>query len=98
MNTTSKSNIEILSIGNELLAGATVNTNATWISYHLLQEGWTVERVTTIPDEKQVMRQEIEAALARSKVVITTGGLGPTRDDLTLSVAAEIFNTPLVLE
>ncbi len=90
--------IEIVCIGNELLSGKTLNTNATQIASILLKHGFKIDRVTTIGDEPDEMRRELTTALKRSKIVITTGGLGPTHDDLTRDIVAEIFQSPLKLD
>ncbi|QVL57534.1 MAG: nicotinamide-nucleotide amidohydrolase family protein [Simkaniaceae bacterium] len=88
--------LEILSIGNELLSGHTINSNAATISQSLLPHGFSVEKVTLLPDEVALLKKGIEEAMERSAFIITTGGLGPTGDDLTRDVVAEIFNTSLV--
>ena len=88
--------LEILSIGNELLSGRTVNTNASLISRTVQSEGFTVDRITVLPDETALLKAGIEAAMKRCPFVITTGGLGPTGDDLTRDVVAEIFGAPLI--
>lgn len=90
--------LEILSIGNELLAGHTINTNASSIARTLQPEGYSIERVTVLPDEIKTLKQGIEAAMQRSRFVITTGGLGPTGDDLTRDLVAEIFGASLVYD
>ena len=88
--------IEILSIGNELLSGRTVNTNASVIANALLREGLSIDRVTTLPDSRRMLEKAFAEALERSKFVITTGGLGPTGDDMTREVLASFFNTFLI--
>jgi len=85
--------IEIVSIGNELLSGSTVNTNAAFIAKRLSEEGWEVSRQTTLPDQKEALIAGLKEALARASVVITTGGLGPTIDDISAACAAEIFSS-----
>jgi len=87
--------LEILSIGNELLTGHTINSNATMISQKLLFHGFSVDCVTTLPDSAPVLKKGIEEAMERASFVITTGGLGPTGDDLTRAVMADIFQVPL---
>lgn len=87
--------IEILSIGNELLSGHTINTNASTISQKLLSHGFTVSRVTYLPDEPDLLKKGIEEAMARSRFLITSGGLGPTGDDLTRDIVSEIYHTTL---
>jgi nicotinamide-nucleotide amidase len=85
---------EIISIGNELLAGHTVNTNATFISQQLFSIGLSVRWVTTIRDEEIEIKTALKAAETRANVVLITGGLGPTPDDITKKVAAAYFNRP----
>ena len=88
--------VEVVSIGDELLIGQTVNTNAAWMGRVLEAEGWRVGRGVTIPDEREVMLDTIRAAEARADLVLITGGLGPTRDDITKHVLCEHFETGLV--
>lgn len=85
---------EIISIGDELLIGQTVNTNATWIGEQLTRVGVRPMRVHAIGDD----RAEIMAALqgSRADAVLITGGLGPTKDDITKQVLCEFFGTRLV--
>lgn len=87
---------EILSIGDELLIGQVVNTNATWMAQALNHVGITVVQVTTIQDDKKAIRDAVAAAMSRVDVVLTTGGLGPTKDDITKTVLCEYFHTRLV--
>lgn len=84
----------VLSIGDELLIGQTINTNAGWIGEHLSLVGIRPRRVLTIGDE----REEIRAALdgSATDIVLITGGLGPTKDDITKHVLCEYFGTRLV--
>ena len=84
----------VLSIGDELLIGQTINTNAGWIGEHLSLVGIRPRRTLTIGDE----REEILAALDGSStdIVLITGGLGPTKDDITKHVLCEYFGTRLV--
>ncbi len=88
--------IEILSIGGELLSGWTVNTNAATIGKHLKAHGYSVDRITVISDDPQKLKARMEEALSRSSFVIATGGLGPTGDDRTRDIAAELFGSGLV--
>lgn len=90
-------NAHILSIGDELLIGDTVNTNAAWIGRFLTEHGFHVEEIRTITDEADAIRHAIRSAMDRASLVITTGGLGPTHDDITMRVVAELFDRELVL-
>lgn len=85
--------IEVVAIGNEILAGITVNTNAAEIGHALFKEDYRVGRQTTLPDDFASLKQGLEESLQRNRVVITTGGLGPTCDDITRQVAAELFDS-----
>lgn len=84
---------EIVAIGNEVLSGITANTNAAEISNGLMQVGIQPCRHTVLPDDFEVLREELRQAVGRSDLVITTGGLGPTVDDLTRQAAADLFHS-----
>jgi len=84
--------VETVSIGNELLWGYTVNTNASFLSREMSLQGYTVARQTTIPDAKETIQAGLKEALSRSAIVIATGGLGPTLDDLTFESATPLFS------
>ena len=85
--------IELISIGDELLKGIAVNTNAAFISRHLEQDGYSVSRQTTLPDERESLARGLKEAMLRADLVIATGGLGPTLDDRTRQIAAELFHS-----
>lgn len=86
---------EIVSIGNELLNGSTINSNATFISAKLKGAGIRVNRHTAIPDKKEIIIETLSESLSCASLVIATGGLGPTVDDLTREAIAELMETPL---
>jgi nicotinamide-nucleotide amidase len=88
---------EIISIGDELLIGQTVNTNAAWLGAELSRLGFEVYRSTSIADRREEILKALEEASGRSKVILITGGLGPTSDDITKPVLCEFFDTKLVL-
>jgi len=88
--------IEIIGIGDEILAGQTVNIDASHISLELERRGFPVGRHTVLPDNPRPLRQGLSEALERSQIVITTGGLGPTLDDNTRRIAAELFGSDFV--
>jgi nicotinamide-nucleotide amidase len=88
---------EIISIGDELLLGQTVNTNAAWMGEALHGMGCQVIRVTTVQDEEATIVSELEGAMSRVDVVLLTGGLGPTRDDKTKATLAAFFGMELVM-
>lgn len=87
---------EIISIGDELLIGQVVNTNASWMAEVLNHAGITVVQVTTVRDDRQAIWNAVSAAMSRVDVVLTTGGLGPTKDDITKTVLCDYFHTRLV--
>jgi competence/damage-inducible protein CinA-like protein len=90
--------LEVLTIGTELLLGHTIDTNAAELGRALAAAGAEITRHTTVADRPEAIRAALAEALERTGFVITTGGLGPTRDDMTKSVAAELFGTPLTLD
>lgn len=88
--------LEIICIGNELLIGKTLNTNANWMAKRATQIGLGVRRITVIPDETEEIAIAIRESLKRKpSFVITTGGLGPTFDDKTLEGLALALNRKL---
>jgi nicotinamide-nucleotide amidase len=89
--------VEIISIGDELLIGQTVNTNATWLGTEFSLRGGSVHHTTVIRDVKEDILEAIDRAFSRVDVIIVTGGLGPTKDDITKYTLCEYFNTELVL-
>ncbi|MBN1914328.1 MAG: CinA family nicotinamide mononucleotide deamidase-related protein [Parachlamydiales bacterium] len=90
--------IELVIIGDEVLAGSTIDTNSAYIAQILKKEGYGICRYTTLPDQKEVMQEELERALSRADLVITTGGLGPTFDDLTKKVLVSIFQSDVFFD
>jgi nicotinamide-nucleotide amidase len=88
-------NIELVTIGTELLLGMTVDTNGAEISRALAAQGIRVTRRTSVADQEDQIRDVVGDALERTGAVLTTGGLGPTSDDITKKVVADLFNAPL---
>jgi nicotinamide-nucleotide amidase len=86
---------ELLTIGTELLLGFTVDTNSAVLGRALAEAGIEVTRRTTVADRREEIRAALDEALGRADLVITTGGLGPTRDDISKHVAAELLGLPL---
>jgi nicotinamide-nucleotide amidase len=87
---------EIISVGTELLLGQIVNTNAKYISLKLSTIGIDVFFQTNVGDNSKRLKECLEIAVKRSDVIILTGGLGPTMDDLTKETVAEFFDLPLI--
>ena len=91
-------NVELITIGSELLLGFTVDTNAAVLGQELAAHGVRIVRRTSIPDTPEAIREAVSDAVHRTGAVITTGGLGPTRDDMTKGVVAELFGRPVVFQ
>ena len=88
--------IEIICVGNELLIGKIVNTNAHWLAKRATSLGMTVKRVTAVSDDVAEIATVVRESLKRKpKLIITTGGLGPTFDDMTLEGIAKALNREL---
>lgn len=90
-------NIEILAIGDELLIGQTINTNASWLGQELSKIGARVTRSLVIADDKNRILQALDECYPDTTCVIITGGLGPTKDDITKHTLCEYFDTKLEL-
>ena len=88
--------VTVISIGDELLVGQVINTLAADMARILDTRGWEIQRVLTVGDTEEAITKAVKDALATTKVVITTGGLGPTRDDITKKVLCDIFGGKLV--
>ncbi len=88
-------NVAIVTVGDELLAGRTTNTNATWLSEQLTERGVSVERVTTVPDRISDIARVVNEYRAEYDAVIVTGGLGPTHDDVTMEGVAAALGCSL---
>jgi competence/damage-inducible protein CinA-like protein len=88
-------NIELVTIGTELLLGITLDTNGAEIARALAAQGVTVTRRSSVSDRPEEIRAAVSEGLQRTGAVLTTGGLGPTRDDITKKVVAELFGAPL---
>ena len=88
---------EIITIGDEILIGQIVDTNSAWLGRELGGIGVKVWRITSIADDREEIVRAVDTALRRSEVTIVTGGLGPTKDDLTKYTLAEYFGGGLVL-
>ncbi|MDG5759999.1 molybdopterin-binding protein [Natronococcus sp. A-GB1] len=88
-------NAAVVTVGDELLAGRTTNTNATWLCERLTDRDVTVERVTTVPDRIEDISSVVGDYSAAYDAVLVTGGLGPTHDDLTMEAIAATFGRDL---
>jgi nicotinamide-nucleotide amidase len=88
--------VEIINVGDELLIGQVVNTNAAWMSGQLNLAGFLVDRIIVIGDKRQEILDSLKDAHHRSEIILMTGGLGPTKDDITKDALCRFFNTRLV--
>ena len=90
--------IELFSIGTELVLGQIQDTNAHWIAQQILQLGGELRRVTMLRDDFDEMTDALDAAVQReTALILTTGGLGPTPDDMTVAVVASLIGTKPVV-
>lgn len=89
--------VEIINIGDELLIGQVVNTNAADMAKMLNKAGFDVRKTSVIGDEAEIIRSSLQSAMQRAAVVLITGGLGPTKDDITKKVLAEEFDSSLIM-
>ena len=89
---------EIIAIGDEITSGQLLDTNSQWLSQRHEQLGIRVLYHTTVGDALEPMAQVFRQAIQRADVVVATGGLGPTADDLTRQAIAEATGRPLVLD
>lgn len=89
--------IEIINTGTELLLGNTLNTHGAWFGRELFKLGLRITRQTTVPDGDAI-REALEEAVMRADAVIVTGGLGPTSDDLTREITAEVMGLELITD
>ena len=87
---------EIITIGDELLIGQVVDTNSAWMAQRLNEEGISLHQITSVHDDREHILKALDEAFSRADIVFTTGGLGPTKDDITKHVMCEYFGTSLV--
>jgi nicotinamide-nucleotide amidase len=86
---------ELITIGDEILIGQIVDTNSAWIAQKLSLAGIKVKQITSVSDERQHILDALKEASQRADVILITGGLGPTKDDITKKTLAEYFNVGL---
>lgn len=88
----------LINVGDELLIGQVVNTNAAFIGQQMTAAGFELTDVITIGDDGSAIREAVERAMSKTDVVLMTGGLGPTKDDITKKVICDIFQRELVID
>ncbi len=87
---------EIITIGDELLIGQVVDTNSAWMAERLNEYGIELYQITSVHDERTAIINALDEAFGRVDIVLTTGGLGPTKDDITKQVLCDYFGTHLI--
>ncbi|MCC7300311.1 MAG: competence/damage-inducible protein A [Verrucomicrobia bacterium] len=92
-----KADIELVSIGSELLSGRTLNSHAQTLGAALTLVGLRLSRDTTIPDEIEIIQSAVREAFERTDIVVVSGGLGPTSDDITREALAGLFGCRIVM-
>ncbi len=88
--------VEIITIGDEILIGQIVDTNSAWMAKALNKEGFRICQISTVSDNEKHIEKAIDAAFKRADIVLMTGGLGPTKDDITKQTLCAYFHTELV--
>lgn len=88
--------VEIITIGDEILIGQIVDTNSAWMARELNKDGFRVHQITTVSDNETHILKALEGAFGRADIVLLTGGLGPTKDDITKQTLCKYFKTHLV--
>lgn len=90
--------IEIITIGDEILIGQIIDTNSGWMAAELTKQGFEIRAVTTVGDDAENILQALNTALSRANIVLLTGGVGPTKDDITKNTLCRYFNTELIFD
>ena len=89
---------EIITIGDELISGSTLDLNSSYAAARLTASGFRVRRITSVGDDYQLVSNVLSSALKSSRFIIVTGGLGPTDDDVTNEIVASVLNRSLRLD
>ncbi len=90
--------VAIVTVGEEVLAGDTTNTNASWLADRLTSQGASVQRILTIPDDEELIVETVNDWSESFDAIVITGGLGGTHDDVTLEAVASAFNRDVVTD
>lgn len=90
--------IEIITIGNEILIGQIIDTNSAWMAAELTRQGFEIVAITTVGDWEEDIAKAIDTGFSRADVLLMTGGVGPTRDDITKKTLCDYFRTELVFD
>src|SRR6476620_1691635 len=87
--------VEIITIGDEILIGQIVDTNSAFIGQLLNLNGLSVKQITSVSDDRTHILKALDEAKERADIILITGGLGPTKDDITKKTLCEYFNTSM---
>lgn len=90
--------VEIITIGDEILIGQIVDTNSAWMGAELSKAGFDVVQITSVHDDARQIKASLQSALGRADAVLVTGGIGPTKDDITKQTLCDFFGTHLVFD
>ena len=90
--------VQIITIGDEILIGQIIDSNSAWMGRELNREGFEIQEITTVSDNEGEITRALHNAFARADVVLITGGLGPTKDDMTKKALAEYFGVEMVFD
>lgn len=93
-----KMRIEIIPVGDEILIGQIIDTNSAWMASELTRQGFEIIAITTVGDKTENIRQALDMAFSRADAVLMTGGVGPTKDDITKKTLCGYFNTGLLFD
>ncbi|MGZ6523186.1 MAG: molybdopterin-binding protein, partial [Bacteroidia bacterium] len=85
--------VEIITIGDEILIGQIVDTNSAFIGQILNLNGMSVKQISSVSDNREHILKALDEAKSRADIILITGGLGPTKDDITKKTLCEYFNT-----
>ncbi len=88
----------IIAIGDELLIGQVTDTNSSWIAQQMSAYGWELQKVQVVGDDAQKIQNAIDIAFSESDCVLTTGGLGPTKDDITKTTLCSYFGGEMIFD
>ncbi|MDR2691990.1 MAG: damage-inducible protein CinA, partial [Dysgonamonadaceae bacterium] len=90
--------VEIITVGDELLIGQVLDTNSAWMAEELNKVGFDVRYKTTVGDVEEDISDAFGRAFSRASVILVTGGIGPTKDDITKKTLVQFFGTALVFD
>ncbi|MEA4978749.1 MAG: CinA family nicotinamide mononucleotide deamidase-related protein [Petrimonas sp.] len=90
--------IEIITVGDEILIGQVIDTNSAWMAAELTRQGFEIVAITTVGDQAQNIIKALDTAFSRADILLMTGGIGPTKDDITKKTLCNYFNTDLIFD